>query len=59
MTWTATAAGGAAGNTPSGAGPISETLDLPPGSSVTYTVTSAAAQSAQHHLAGHTQSIVR
>lgn len=37
-TWTSVAAGGASGSAASGAGSISETLTLPSGSSVTYTV---------------------
>ena len=36
-TWTSVAAGGAAGNTPAGAGDLAETLSMPAGSSVTYT----------------------
>jgi hypothetical protein len=36
--WTSTASGGATGNTASGTGDINDTLVLPPGSSVTYTV---------------------
>ncbi len=39
-TWSSAAAGGATGNTPAGAGNISDlALNLPPGSSVTYTAT--------------------
>ena len=38
VTFTSTAAGGASGNS-GGSGPVSNTLTLPPGSSVTYTVT--------------------
>jgi len=38
-TYTSSAAGGATGNTAAGSGDISDTLDLPTGSSVTYTVT--------------------
>jgi uncharacterized repeat protein (TIGR01451 family) len=39
MTWTAAATGGATGFTPAGSGPIADSLTLPPGASVTYTVT--------------------
>jgi uncharacterized repeat protein (TIGR01451 family) len=39
VSWTSTVSGGATGNTASGTGDISETLDLPAGSSVTYTIT--------------------
>lgn len=39
VTWTSTAAGGATGNQLSGTGDINDTIDLPVGSSVTYTVT--------------------
>ena len=39
VTWTSAAAGGATGNTATGAGSIFDTLTLPPGASVTYTVT--------------------
>lgn len=38
--WTSVASGGAAGNT-DGSGDLSDTLDLPPGSAVTYTATCA------------------
>ncbi len=38
-TYTSVAAGGATGNTAAGAGDLAETLNLPSGSSVTYTVT--------------------
>jgi len=38
ITWTSTAAGGAMGNDPSGVGNISDFVDLPAGSSVTYTI---------------------
>src|SRR5205814_258835 len=38
VTWTSMAAGGATGNTASGTGDLAETLTLPPGASVTYTV---------------------
>ena len=37
-TFTSVAAGGASGNTPAGAGNIADTLVLPVGGSVTYTV---------------------
>ena len=37
-TFTSAAAGGATGNTASGSGNLSETLNMPPGSMVTYTV---------------------
>ncbi|MCI0702618.1 MAG: hypothetical protein L0241_16160 [Planctomycetia bacterium] len=39
VTWTSSASGGATGNTASGSGNINETLNLPVGSLVTYTVT--------------------
>ncbi|MDY6986882.1 MAG: hypothetical protein SWQ30_02395 [Thermodesulfobacteriota bacterium] len=38
-TWTSVAAGGATGNTAAGSGDLAETLSMPAGSSVTYTVT--------------------
>jgi len=38
-TWTSSAAGGATGSAGSGSGSISESLTLPPGSSMTYTAT--------------------
>ena len=38
-TYTSVAAGGASGNTAAGAGALAETLSMPAGSSVTYTVT--------------------
>jgi uncharacterized repeat protein (TIGR01451 family) len=37
-TWTAVGAGGASGFTANGSGNIADTVDLPPGASVTYTV---------------------
>jgi uncharacterized repeat protein (TIGR01451 family) len=37
-TWTAVATGGATGFTPSGAGNISDTVDMPAGSKITYTL---------------------
>jgi uncharacterized repeat protein (TIGR01451 family) len=40
-TWTAVAAGGATGFTASGSGAISNTVNMPVGSSITYTVTMA------------------
>ena len=46
VTWTSTASGGATGNTASSSGNINETLNLPAGSSVTYTVTGTVAASA-------------
>src|SRR5439155_15215682 len=58
MTWTSTAANGASGNTASGTGPISETLDLPPGSSVTYTVTVTLAPTAAGQLVATAQVVV-
>jgi hypothetical protein len=39
VTFTSVAAGGASGNTTSGSGSLNETLSLPSGASVTYTVT--------------------
>ncbi len=39
VTWTSVASGGATGNTASGSGNISNSLNLPAGSSVTYTAT--------------------
>lgn len=45
-TYTSVAAGGASGNTASGSGNLSETLNMPNGSSVTYTVSGAIAPSA-------------
>jgi uncharacterized repeat protein (TIGR01451 family) len=41
MTWTSVAAGGATGNTASGSGAISQTVNMPVGSSITYTVVAA------------------
>ncbi len=38
VTFTSTASGGASGNTASGSGPVSDTLTLPDGASVTYTI---------------------
>src|SRR5207249_7699108 len=38
-TWTSTASGGATGNTTSGSGDINDVVDMPVGSSITYTVT--------------------
>ncbi|HEX4145524.1 MAG TPA: hypothetical protein VHY91_18605 [Pirellulales bacterium] len=38
-TWTSTPTGGASGNSPSGSGNINDTVALPAGSSITYTVT--------------------
>ncbi len=43
VTWTSQALGGATGNTAAGAGNLNETLDLPVGSSVFYTVTATLA----------------
>ena len=50
-TWTSVPAGGASGNTAMGAGDIAETLTLPAGSSVTYTVTANITASATGSLA--------
>ena len=49
-TWTSVAAGGATGNTLSSSGNISQTLALPTGSSVTYTVIATIAASATGSL---------
>jgi len=57
MTWTSTTAGGAVGTTPSGTGPISDTLDLPIGSSVTYTVTLTLAPTAAGQLVATAQAV--
>ncbi|MFO0808644.1 MAG: choice-of-anchor Q domain-containing protein [Gemmataceae bacterium] len=46
MTWTSVAVGGAT-STPSGSGPIADTLDLPAGASVTYTVTATVSATAR------------
>jgi uncharacterized repeat protein (TIGR01451 family) len=51
VTFTSTASGGATGNTASGSGSLNETLDLPVGSSVTYTVTGTVSASATGSLA--------
>jgi uncharacterized repeat protein (TIGR01451 family) len=39
LTWTCTATGGAACTSPSGAGALNETMDLPPGGAVTFLLT--------------------
>jgi uncharacterized repeat protein (TIGR01451 family) len=39
LTWTCTATGGAACTSPSGAGALNETMDLPPGGEVTFLLT--------------------
>lgn len=46
VSYTSTSSGGATGNTANGTGNLSETLDLPAGSSVTYTVTATVASGA-------------
>ncbi|QDV69117.1 Calx-beta domain protein [Rosistilla carotiformis] len=50
-TYTASASGGASGNTAAGSGDLSELLSLPAGSSVTYTVTASIDPSATGTLA--------
>jgi uncharacterized repeat protein (TIGR01451 family) len=50
VTFTSVAAGGAAGNTAAGAGNISDTLNMPSGSSVTYTVNATIQSSATGSL---------
>jgi uncharacterized repeat protein (TIGR01451 family) len=50
VTFTSVAAGGATGNTASGSGNISETLNMPGGSSVTYTVNATVSPSATGSL---------
>ena len=50
-TYTSVAAGGATGNTASGSGDIADTLTLPVGASVTYTVVATISASATGHLA--------
>ncbi len=51
VTWTSIAAGGATGNSASSSGNISETVTLPSGSSITYTVTGVILSSATGNLA--------
>jgi uncharacterized repeat protein (TIGR01451 family) len=46
VTFTSVASGGATGNTPAGAGNINDTVDLPVGSSITYTVSGTVSPSA-------------
>jgi len=50
VTFTSVAAGGATGNTAAGAGNISDTLNMPSGSSVTYTVNATIQSSATGSL---------
>jgi uncharacterized repeat protein (TIGR01451 family) len=50
VTFTSVAAGGATGNTAAGAGSISDTLNMPSGSSVTYTVNATIQSSATGSL---------
>jgi uncharacterized repeat protein (TIGR01451 family) len=50
VTFTSVAAGGATGNTAAGAGNISDTLNMPTGSSVTYTVNATIQSSATGSL---------
>jgi uncharacterized repeat protein (TIGR01451 family) len=50
VTFTSVAAGGATGNTAAGAGNISDTLNMPTGSSVTYTVNATVKSSATGSL---------
>ncbi len=50
VTWTSVAAGGATGNTASGSGNISETVNLPVSSTITYTVTGTVSPSATGSL---------
>jgi uncharacterized repeat protein (TIGR01451 family) len=50
VTFTSVAAGGATGNTAAGSGNISDTLNMPSGSSVTYTVNATIASSATGSL---------
>ena len=49
-TWTATQSGGASGFSASGSGNISDTVTMPVGSSITYTVTGAVSPSARGTL---------
>jgi uncharacterized repeat protein (TIGR01451 family) len=46
VTFTSSASGGASGNTSNGAGNINDTVDMPAGSSITYTVTARVGSSA-------------
>ncbi len=46
INYTSTAQGGASGNTATGTGNLNETLDLPPGSSITYLVNATVSESA-------------
>jgi uncharacterized repeat protein (TIGR01451 family) len=50
-TFTSTQTGGATGNTATGTGDIADTVDLPPGATVTYTVTGTVDPSATGNLA--------
>jgi uncharacterized repeat protein (TIGR01451 family) len=50
VTYTSVAAGGATGNTAAGSGNINDTVDMPVGSSVTYTVDATIASSATGNL---------
>jgi uncharacterized repeat protein (TIGR01451 family) len=50
VTFTSVAAGGATGNTAAGAGNISDTVNMPAGSSITYTVNATIASSATGNL---------
>jgi uncharacterized repeat protein (TIGR01451 family) len=50
VTYTSVVAGGATGNTAAGAGNISDTVNMPAGSSITYTVTANIASSATGNL---------
>lgn len=50
VTFTSVAAGGATGNTAAGAGNIADTVNMPAGSSVTYTVNATIASSATGNL---------
>jgi len=47
MTWTSIAAGGASGNSASGSGSILDTVDMPDGSSIVYTITATVDTAAQ------------
>jgi uncharacterized repeat protein (TIGR01451 family)/CSLREA domain-containing protein len=52
VTYSSTASGGASGNTPSGSGNLNDTLSLPNGASVTYSVACSISPSATGTLAG-------
>ena len=52
-TFTSVAAGGATGNTAAGSGDLAETLNMPSGSSVTYTITCDIASSATGDAVEH------